>query len=59
MPTQGPGVVLDVHKMGSDGVAGSWQAAASSDIHGYFCAAPVRYYSPYQSRYLPQGPQPH
>ena len=40
------------------GFAGSWRSAGSGDVHGYFCAAPVRYYSPYQSRYLPQGPQP-
>ena len=59
MPTSGPGAVLDVRRIGADGLAGSWRSAASSDVHGYFCVVPVRYYSPYQSRYLPQGPQPH
>ena len=59
MPTSGPGAVLDVHKMGSDGMAGSWRSAGSTEVHGYFCVVPVRYYSPYQSRYLPQGPAPH
>jgi hypothetical protein len=59
MPTSGPGAVLDVRRISADGLAGSWRSAASSDVHGYFCVVPVRYYSPYQSRYLPQGPQPH
>ncbi len=59
MPTSGPGAVLDVHRIGADGLAGSWRSAGSSDVHGYFCVVPVRYYSRYQSRYLPQGPQPH
>ena len=59
MPSTGPGVVLDVHRVGATGFAGSWSSAGSGDVRGYFCAAPVRYYSPYQSHYLPQGPQPH
>jgi hypothetical protein len=59
MPAAGPGVVLDVHRVGANGLAGSWRSAGSADVRGYFCAAPVRYYSPYQSHYLPQGPQPH
>jgi hypothetical protein len=59
MPISGPGAVLDVHKVGTDGLAGSWRSAGSTDVHGYFCVVPVRYYSPYQSRYLPQGPATH
>lgn len=58
-PTTGPGVVLDVHKIDNNGFAGSWRPVAPDDVHGYFCASPVRYYSRFKTRSLPQPPATH
>jgi hypothetical protein len=58
-PTEGPGVVLDVHKVDATGFAGSWRPVATSEARGYFCAAPVRYYSRYKTRTLPEPPPTH
>lgn len=59
MPAEGPGAVLNIHKVDANGLAGWWHAVGATETGGYFCIAPVRYYSPYQSKYLPSGPTPH
>lgn len=56
---EGPGVVLDVHKIDTSGFAGSWHSLAAGDAHGYFCAAPVQYYSPFKTRSVPRPPPTH
>lgn len=57
--TDGPGIRLDVHKVEPSGFAGVWRAAAKSMVTGYFCAAPVRYYSRFKTRNLAKPPSPH
>ena len=37
---EGPGVVLDVHKIDTSGFAGLGSPWPRADAHGYFCAAP-------------------
>jgi hypothetical protein len=56
---EGPGVVLDVHKIDTSGFAGSWHPMAKGDARGYFCAAPVHYYSPFKTRSVPRPPLTH
>lgn len=56
---EGPGVVLDVHRLDTNGFAGSWRPVAAGDARGYFCAAPVQYYSPFKTRPVPTPPQSH
>jgi hypothetical protein len=58
-PTAGPGVALDVHKIDASGFAGEWRPITAGAAHGYFCAAPVRYFSPYKTRSLARPPRPH
>jgi len=57
--SDGPGIRLDVHKVDASGFAGDWRPVAHSAAHGYFCAAPVRYYSRYKSRNLAKPPSAH
>jgi hypothetical protein len=56
---EGPGVVLDVHKIDTSGFSGSWRPMAGGDARGYFCAAPVHYYSPFKTRSVPRPPLTH
>jgi hypothetical protein len=57
--TDGPGVVLDVHKVEKGGFAGAWRPVAPGDARGYFCAAPVQYYSRFKSRNFATPPATH
>jgi hypothetical protein len=59
VPTDGPGVALEIHKLDVNGFAGNWRLIAAGPVHGYFCVAPVRYYSPYKSRNLARPPRAH
>jgi hypothetical protein len=54
LPSDGPGVVLTVRKLGTDAFAGGWRPAASGGTQrGYFCAARVRYYPYTVRRHIP------
>jgi hypothetical protein len=53
-PAGGPGIVLTVAKITRDGFAGEWRPPGQGGPeHGYFCAAPVRYYPYTIRRHIP------
>ncbi|GEM_PF-3461021 len=58
-PDDGPGVVLAIHKHDGGGFAGSWRPVAGTETGGYFCAEPVRYYSPYRTKRVALPPPSH
>jgi len=58
-PTSGAGVVLDIRKIGEGAFAGRWHAVGQRAAGGFFCAAPVLYYSPFRTRSYARPPAVH